>query len=62
MSLQQNQIDQLADWLTQAEKKIEKQDSIGSDLEAVKAQVDEHKVSTIYLMYLNLLLAAVTRN
>ena len=45
MSLQQNQIDQLADWLTEAEKTIEKQDTIGSDLDAVKAQVEEHKVT-----------------
>ncbi|GFN77850.1 dystrophin [Plakobranchus ocellatus] len=43
MELQQGQLDDLASWLTSMEERIEKQQSIGADLDAIKAQVEEHK-------------------
>ena len=44
MELQQGQLDDLASWLTSMEERVEKQQNIGADLEAIKAQVEEHKV------------------
>ena len=44
MDLQQKQIDELADWLTVAEKRISSAQTIGSDLETVRRQVEDHKV------------------
>lgn len=44
MDLQQKQINALADWLTRAEQKINSSESIGSDLDTVKRQVEDHKV------------------
>ena len=44
MDLQQKQINSLADWLTVAEKRIEGSENIGSDLDTVKRQVENHKV------------------
>lgn len=43
MSLQQQQLDDLADWLTKMEDKIQGQQQLGSDLAQVKQQVEEHK-------------------
>ena len=51
MAQQQNQLRDLADWLTTAERRMEESAAVGSDLEAVKRQVDEHKVSTSYDFY-----------
>ena len=47
MDLQQRQIDELASWLTNAEAKIDENDSLGSDIETIKRQLDEHKVNRI---------------
>lgn len=44
MDLQQKQINALADWLTAAEKRINSSEAIGSDLDTVKRQVENHKV------------------
>lgn len=44
MDLQQKQINALAEWLTLAEQKINSSESIGSDLDTVKRQVEDHKV------------------
>ena len=44
MDLQQKQINALAEWLTLAEQKINSCESIGSDLDTVKRQVEDHKV------------------
>lgn len=44
MDLQQKQIDELADWLTVAEKRINSAQTIGSDLDTVRRQVEDHKV------------------
>ncbi|GFR63479.1 dystrophin [Elysia marginata] len=43
MELQQGQLDELGSWLTTMEQRIEKQQNIGADLDAIKAQVEEHK-------------------
>ncbi|XP_057306952.1 utrophin-like isoform X3 [Hydractinia symbiolongicarpus] len=43
MKLQQKQLKELADWLTKAESKMSSAGPIGSDLETVKQQVEEHK-------------------
>lgn len=43
MDLQQKQIDELADWLTVAEKRINSAQTIGSDLDTVRRQVEDHK-------------------
>ncbi|XP_028414557.1 dystrophin-like isoform X10 [Dendronephthya gigantea] len=43
MDLQQRQIDELASWLTAAEAKIESSDPVGSDVDTLKRQIDEHK-------------------
>lgn len=47
MKLQQQQINQLADWLDKAEAKIDKSNEIGADIDAVRKQVDNHKVQAI---------------
>lgn len=44
MDLQQKQINSLGDWLAVAEKRIESSENIGSDLDTVKRQVENHKV------------------
>ena len=44
MDLQQKQIDELADWLTVAEQRINSSEVIGSDLDTVRHQVEDHKV------------------
>ena len=44
MRLQQGQLDQLADWLGQMERKIEKWGPIGQDVDTISSQVDTHKV------------------
>ncbi|KAK2570584.1 Dystrophin [Acropora cervicornis] len=43
MDLQQKQIDELADWLTVAEQRISSSEVIGSDLDTVRHQVEDHK-------------------
>lgn len=43
MDLQQKQIDELADWLTVAEQRINGSEVIGSDLDTVRHQVEDHK-------------------
>ena len=43
MKLQQLQLQELADWLTKAESKMGSASDIGSDLDTVKQQVEEHK-------------------
>lgn len=43
MKLQQLQLHELAAWLTKAEARIESSGPIGSDLETVKQQVEDHK-------------------
>ncbi|KAH9492319.1 hypothetical protein Btru_024695 [Bulinus truncatus] len=43
MDLQQGQLDDLANWLTAMESRIEKQQVVGADLDAIKTQVEEHK-------------------
>ncbi|XP_012946043.2 dystrophin [Aplysia californica] len=44
MDLQQSQLDALAAWLTDMEQRISQQQAIGAHLDAIKAQVEEHKV------------------
>ncbi|XP_043556668.1 dystrophin isoform X1 [Chiloscyllium plagiosum] len=46
MDLQQQQLKQLADWLTNTEDRIHQMEAqpLGPDLEALKLQVEEHKV------------------
>ncbi|XP_053316532.1 utrophin isoform X2 [Spea bombifrons] len=46
MDLQKKQLDQLSDWLTVTEKRIQKMDrmSFGEDFEELKKQIEEHKV------------------
>ena len=44
MELQQQQLDELAEWLTGMEERINKQEPVGADLEAIKKQVEDHKV------------------
>ncbi|XP_076466610.1 dystrophin-like isoform X3 [Babylonia areolata] len=44
MELQQHQLDELASWLVWMEEKINNQDPVGTDLETIKTQVDDHKV------------------
>ena len=43
MTLQQQQLDELADWLTNMESKIAVQGMMGSDLAAIRQQVEDHK-------------------
>ncbi|XP_063299176.1 utrophin isoform X1 [Pelobates fuscus] len=45
MELQRKQLDQLSDWLTATEKRIQNMDmlSFGEDFEAFKKQIEEHK-------------------
>ncbi|XP_041352153.1 dystrophin-like isoform X2 [Gigantopelta aegis] len=43
MDLQQQQLDELEKWLTQMEGCITNQEPIGSDLETIKQQVEDHK-------------------
>ena len=43
MTLQQQQLDELADWLTNMESKIAVQGMMGSELAAIKQQVEDHK-------------------
>ena len=44
MLLQQKQLDELAEWMANMEDQIQNQEAIGSDLEAIQAQVNKHKV------------------
>ncbi|XP_070191463.1 dystrophin-like isoform X2 [Littorina saxatilis] len=44
MELQQQQLDELAGWLTHMEERIKTQEPVGSDLDAIKKQVEDHKL------------------
>lgn len=44
MELQQQQLEELDKWLADMESRIEHQEAVGTDLEAIKTQVEEHKV------------------
>ncbi|XP_053396069.1 dystrophin-like isoform X7 [Mercenaria mercenaria] len=43
MTLQQQQLDELADWLTKMEERISVEKKLGSDLSHVKQQIEDHK-------------------
>ncbi|XP_069136952.1 dystrophin-like isoform X1 [Argopecten irradians] len=43
MELQQKQLDELAHWMSQTEARIQNQEPIGSDLAAIRKQVDDHR-------------------
>lgn len=47
MDLQNQQLSELSDWLAKTEKRTLKMESesLGPDLEGLKRQVEEHKVS-----------------
>ncbi len=47
MTLQQKQLDDLAEWLAKTEERIATQESLGSDLAQIREQVDEHKVGRL---------------
>jgi hypothetical protein len=51
MDLQQQQLDDLAGWLTGMEERINQQEPVGSDLEAIKRQVEEHKVRHLLISF-----------
>ncbi|XP_025099293.1 dystrophin-like isoform X3 [Pomacea canaliculata] len=44
MELQQQQLEELDKWLADMESRIEHQEAVGTDLEAIKTQVEEHKM------------------
>lgn len=44
MDLQQKQLDDLDSWLNKMEEHIKNQDAVGTDLDTIHAQVNEHKV------------------
>jgi hypothetical protein len=44
MELQQKQLDQLNAWLNKMESKIGEHESVGTDVDVVRHQVEEHKV------------------
>ena len=44
MSLQQQQLDELADWLTKMEARIARERKLGSDLGEIRKQVEDHKL------------------
>lgn len=48
MDLQQQQLQQLSDWLTQTEERIRKieTDPTAKDMEFYKEQIEQHKVNT----------------
>lgn len=48
MDLQQQQLQQLSDWLTQTEERIRKieTDPAAKDLDVYKEQIEQHKVNT----------------
>ena len=55
MTLQQKQLDDLAEWLAKTEERIATQESLGSDLAQIREQVDEHKVWLLYkIMWLTI--------
>lgn len=45
MTLQQKQLDELAEWMTNMEDQIQTQGPMGSDLPEIKQQIQKHKVS-----------------
>lgn len=53
MELQNQQLSELTDWLVKTEERTEKIDSepLGPDLEDLKKQVEEHKVSNSGVFY-----------
>ena len=46
MDLQQQQLQQLSDWLTQTEERIKKMESeaVAGDVDGYKEQIEQHKV------------------
>lgn len=50
MDLQQQQLQQLSDWLTQTEERIRRIETqpAAKDMEAYKEQIEQHKVRTVY--------------
>lgn len=46
MATQQKQLDELAVWLEKMEERIRNQEPIGSELDAIKLQIANHKVCT----------------
>lgn len=44
MATQQKQLDELAVWLEKMEERIRNQEPIGSELDAIKLQIANHKV------------------
>lgn len=50
MDLQQQQLQQLSDWLTQTEERIRKieLEPAARDLEVYKERIEQHKVNTVY--------------
>lgn len=53
MDLQNQQLKELNDWLTKTEERTRKMETepLGPDLEDLKRQVQQHKVSTCYAIY-----------
>lgn len=51
MDLQNQQLSQLSEWLAKTEERTKKINSepLGPDLENLKRQVEEHKVSSCYI-------------
>lgn len=49
MDLQQQQLQQLSDWLTQTEERIRRIETqpAAKDMEAYKEQIEQHKVRTV---------------
>lgn len=52
MNLQQQQLQQLSDWLTETEARIRKMEiePVAKDLESYKEQIEQHKVNTFWLI------------
>ena len=46
MELQQKQLDQLADWLTDMDARMSQMEPISIDLDTIGSQVEAHKVRT----------------
>ena len=46
MELQQRQLDQLADWLTDMDGRMAQWEPVGIDVDTIHAQVEAHKVRT----------------
>lgn len=53
MDLQNQQLKELNDWLTKTEERTRKMETetLGPDLEDLKRQIQQHKVSICYAIY-----------